>query len=719
MEEEKEGQALTLLTFSPSKKKLKHSTQQVLSQLDQCRAFPDFNNYLAFIFGRGGGGSGEANNGGEDLRLAAGLLLKNNLRGSSSGSSSSLASSSPSPSPPSQQNQSGGRGNAYVRAALLELLFPTANAAASPFAAAFPPPPLPRPLRSAAAAAAAAIVGSEAGSGLGDWPELLEAMVSALEGRGNSGNGNAAAAAVAALEALVAVAEDSPSALSSPLPRLVAASLSSPTPLDALVPRLVSLCRPGLVADEDARCGAAEALNLIVGAGVGGVSTPSGLDLALPGSPAAPSLPLAPSVASALPGLAAALFDLLSDPSCARGRKAGAAGLVQLVVLAPGTLAVGPAAAALVAAFVAASGDADASVALEAAELWPALADVAPDSPPLRDALPQLLPLLLRNMVYADDDDEVAEAEQAEAEALEMQRQQRQRSNGEASCSSPSSHSHFSHSLSAYAAHDPTRDSELAPFISRSRRAAGMNENGNENGGNGNTNGDEDDDASPGAASAGAASWNLRKASAAALDVLATTFGDELLPLVTPSIREGLAAVEEEEASEEQDAERRRRRAAKRRKGGRKHPGGGDEGPSLPSTLDDDDADDADEDGEDPASGLAWRRREASVLALGAIAEGCGPALAPHLPDLAALLLPCLRHPRPLLRSIACWALSRYCRWLALAAGASAADAAAAHGGDGNASARPPPPPAEGGRGRGCLGPLGRRPFRLGLGRGL
>ena len=686
-----------LLSLSSKKKK-------VLSQLDQCRAFPDFNNYLAFIFSRGGG---EASGGQQqqqqplDLRLAAGLLLKNNLRSCSS----SPPSPSPSPSSPGTRQQHGSI-NGYVRATLLELLFPTS--APAPFAA--PPPPLPRALRSAAAAAAAAIVGSssapsssdrvfygesggEAG-GLGDWPELLEAMVSALEGRGGGGSGNnnaAAVAAVAALEALVAIAEDSPLALSAPLPPCVAASLAVPTPLDALIPRLVSLCRPGVVADEDASCGAAEALNLIVGAIIGaplpfdgsGREQQQHLDLALPGSP--PPSPLAPSVAAALPRLAAALFDLLSDASCARGRRAGAAGLVQLVVLAPGTLAVGPAAAALVAAFVLATGDPDDAVALEAAELWPALADVAPDSPPLRDSLPSLLPLLLRNMVYTADDDEVAEAEAAEADALALQRQQqRAASNGEASCSFGSSHGH---SLSAYAAHDPTRDSELAPFISKGRR--GVGENG---GGEAENDAAANDDVSPGAASA--TSWNLRKASAAALDVLATTFGDDLLPLVTPSIREGLAAVE----TAEQDEERLRRRRAARRskkrksKSDRSEKPKGDSPPLLPSTLDEE-SDESDDGGDDgAASGLAWRRREASVLALGAIAEGCGPALAPHLPELASLLLPCLGHPRPLLRSIACWALSRYCRWLALAAGASAADAAssAAAGGSGGTGIVPP-----------------------------
>ena len=38
------------------------------------------------------------------------------------------------------------------------------------------------------------------------------------------------------------------------------------------------------------------------------------------------------------------------------------------------------------------------------------------------------------------------------------------------------------------------------------------------------------------------ACWNIRKCSAAALDVLSTVYGEELLPFVTPTVRQRLQA---------------------------------------------------------------------------------------------------------------------------------------------------------------------------------
>ncbi len=64
--------------------------------------------------------------------------------------------------------------------------------------------------------------------------------------------------------------------------------------------------------------------------------------------------------------------------------------------------------------------------------------------------------------------------------------------------------------------------------------------------------------------------WNLRKCSAAGLDVLSTVFGDELLPIVLPIVQARM-----------QDAD--------------------------------------------------WRARESATLALGAISEGCAQGLLPYL----------------------------------------------------------------------------------------
>ena len=59
-----------------------------------------------------------------------------------------------------------------------------------------------------------------------------------------------------------------------------------------------------------------------------------------------------------------------------------------------------------------------------------------------------------------------------------------------------------------------------------------------------------------------------------------------------------------------------------------------------------------------------WRLRESAILALGAVAEGCGDGLKSMAPQIVQALLPLLPDPRPLVRSIACWTLGRYCKWL-------------------------------------------------------
>ncbi|OMO54088.1 Armadillo-like helical [Corchorus capsularis] len=100
--------------------------------------------------------------------------------------------------------------------------------------------------------------------------------------------------------------------------------------------------------------------------------------------------------------------------------------------------------------------------------------------------------------------------------------------------------------------------------------------------------------------------WNLRKCSAAGLDVVSTVYGDEILPTLMPLVQAKL------------------------------------------STSDDD----------------SWKEREAAVLALGAIAEGCISGLYPHLPEIVEFQLPILDDKFPLLRSISCWTLSRFSKFI-------------------------------------------------------
>ncbi|GAM23333.1 hypothetical protein SAMD00019534_065080 [Acytostelium subglobosum LB1] len=61
-----------------------------------------------------------------------------------------------------------------------------------------------------------------------------------------------------------------------------------------------------------------------------------------------------------------------------------------------------------------------------------------------------------------------------------------------------------------------------------------------------------------------------------------------------------------------------------------------------------------------------WMVRESAILALGAIAEGCLKGLSPHLPKVIPYLINMLNDPKPLVRSITCWALSRYSHWISV-----------------------------------------------------
>lgn len=60
-----------------------------------------------------------------------------------------------------------------------------------------------------------------------------------------------------------------------------------------------------------------------------------------------------------------------------------------------------------------------------------------------------------------------------------------------------------------------------------------------------------------------------------------------------------------------------------------------------------------------------WPYREAAVLALGAIAEGCMDVVTPHLPELVPYLITLLNDPEPVVRQITCWTLGRYSAWAA------------------------------------------------------
>lgn len=55
-----------------------------------------------------------------------------------------------------------------------------------------------------------------------------------------------------------------------------------------------------------------------------------------------------------------------------------------------------------------------------------------------------------------------------------------------------------------------------------------------------------------------------------------------------------------------------------------------------------------------------WRLREAAILALGAVADGCAEGLRPHVPGILQLLLGKTSDAQPNVRCNSCWALGRY-----------------------------------------------------------
>ena len=115
---------------------------------------------------------------------------------------------------------------------------------------------------------------------------------------------------------------------------------------------------------------------------------------------------------------------------------------------------------------------------------------------------------------------------------------------------------------------------------------------------------EEDDDNDDLNAEETLSEWNLRKCSAAALDVFATKYPEDVLDNSMPHLREGIVS---------QD----------------------------------------------------WTIREASILAFGAISQGCLDLVGPHLPELIPYLVSTLKDNEAAVRQISCWTLTRYSSWIA------------------------------------------------------
>jgi transportin-1 len=238
------------------------------------------------------------------------------------------------------------------------------------------------------------------------------------------------------------------------------------------------------------------------------------------------------------------------------------------------------------------SQDSDDAVALEACEFWLMIADQPICRDVLQPYLDKLLPILCKNMKYSEIDIIILQGDIDQDE------------------------------------HVPDRIEDIRPRFHRSRTrqhnqnivdnnnsTSQLNNSTDTNNNSTPTNNqsdqhlqdddedDDDDDDGSGTNADQATEWNLRKCSAAALDVLSNVFRETILPILLPILREMLF-----------------------------HDN--------------------------------WQIKESGILVLGAIAEGCSYGLAPHLSDLVDYLIKCLNDKKPLVRSITCWTLSRYSTWI-------------------------------------------------------
>jgi transportin-1 len=247
-----------------------------------------------------------------------------------------------------------------------------------------------------------------------------------------------------------------------------------------------------------------------------------------------------------------ALSGLGGDPSPAV-RKGVCQSIVMLFEIKPEFIA--PAIESVTAFMLERTQDADESVALEACEFWTAFCDQEWLFPTLRAIIPTLVPILLARMVYSQDDIEYFEAEEEDNQAV------------------------------------ADRPEEMRPIFHKAKQEVETADGGDDE-----EESDDDGDSE-------VTEWNLRKCAAAGLDMIATTFGDDILVLVLPLLQEKLS------------------------------------------------------------SQGHWSVRESGVLALGAIAEGCYMGMCQHMEQLFPFMLSLLSDPVPLVRSITCWALSRYASW--------------------------------------------------------
>ena len=283
-----------------------------------------------------------------------------------------------------------------------------------------------------------------------------------------------------------------------------------------------------------------------------------------------------PAIQASLDSLLVHLFSLANDPFTEVRQKVCHC-FVQLVDVSPEKLQ--PHIDGLVDYMVLQQRNAEApELALEAAEFWLCVGESNQMCPLLRPYLDRIVPVLLESMVYNEEDilryeGNVDDAEQ-EDRAEDLKPLFAKSKNFRSAAQGQNGANGI----------DPTAAESGVPTDADDLSEGEVAEDED----------DGEDDVEE--------DWNLRKCSAATLDVLASNFHEAVFTITLPYLKDNL----------------------------RHHD---------------------------------WPYREAAVLAIGAVADGCLDAVAPHLPDLIPYLISLLNDEIASVRVITCWTLGRYSAW--------------------------------------------------------
>lgn len=499
-----------------------------------------------------------------------------------------------------------------------------------------------RLVRGAVAVCITAIVSK---AGLQVWPDLFPTLVSCLDSQHD-------AFLDGALNALCRICEDAPDLLDE----------DPSQPLDVIIPKLLSFFQHP---NDAVRIKVVHILNQFL-------------------------LVMPPALSDNIDAYLAALFRVAEDASF-EVRKRVCSAICMLHETRPDTLA--PHMSNILSYMVHATGDDSNVVALEACEFWAAYASSPSAGPTMRHSLPRLIPVLMRNIVYSEDDVALFDTEQEDDDMVpDKPQDMRPRFHSSRFMPSVGSQGRSEGPLaptSSPLSSSPNPPQALSPVMYVCGTSNVGNGTGNEIGNAGNR------ESSPAGGPNTVSSLSALVSSGSYLTLGQGLAGNP--PFSRHRTRDEQISLQKlnnmDKVSENLVPNALPNLPIKI--------GGGTTDGGVGSDAADSDGgdDDDDEDGLDSEWTLRkcsaaaldclstvygaeilplllprlqellmnteqWEQREAGVLALGAIAMGCYEGIAPHLETLFPFLLSLLNDTHHRVRVMSCWTLSRYAKWV-------------------------------------------------------